>query len=138
METPAPRIGVGVLVMRDNRVLLGQRAGSHGAGTWAPPGGHLEYAESIEQCAIREVQEETGLRIGSMTYGPYTNDVFSAEGKHYVTLFVIAQCPTGDPELLEPAKCTSWQWFSWAELPKPLFAPLATLRRAGYEPPSAP
>lgn len=134
METPVPRIGVGVLIMRNDRVLLGQRAGSHGAGTWAPPGGHLEYGESIEQCAMREVQEETGLCIGSITYGPYTNDVFMSEGKHYVTLMVTAQCPTGDPKLLEPSKCSSWQWFSWAELPSPLFAPLVTLIRTGYSP----
>lgn len=134
MEPPAPRIGVGVLVMRNDRILLGQRAGSHGAGTWAPPGGHLEYGESIEQCAIREVAEETGLCILNVTHGPYTNDVFVSEGKHYVTLFVTSDCPTGDPELLEPSKCTSWQWFSWSQLPEPLFAPLSTLIRSGYTP----
>jgi 8-oxo-dGTP diphosphatase len=38
-----PRVGVGVLVMRAGKILLRQHLGSHGAGTWALPGGHLHY-----------------------------------------------------------------------------------------------
>jgi 8-oxo-dGTP diphosphatase len=138
VDPAVPRIGVAVLVLRDGLVLLGKRAGSHGAGTWAVPGGHLEFGESIERCAIREVAEETGLSIRSVDYGPYTNDVFASEGKHYVTLFVTADCPTGDPALLEPGKCSSWQWFQWEQLPEPLFAPLAELVRTGFVPHHAP
>jgi 8-oxo-dGTP diphosphatase len=59
----APRVGVGVIVLRNGLVLLGRRIGSHGAGSWALPGGHLEFGESVEQCAAREVLEETGLDI---------------------------------------------------------------------------
>src|SRR5437867_13297658 len=86
MPTPQPQIGVGVLLLRDSHVLLGQRRGSHGSDTWAPPGGHLEFGESVEDCARREVREETGLALQNIRPGPYTNDVFIAEGKHYVTL----------------------------------------------------
>lgn len=135
-ELPAPRIGVGAVVIRGGRVLLGQRLGSHGAGHWALPGGHLDHGESIEACAARELLEETGLRIQGARLGPYTNDVFVAEGKHYVTLFVIATCEPGEPALLEPDKCSGWQWFAWSELPKPLFQPLATLVASGFDPTS--
>lgn len=100
--------------------------------------GTSNSGESIEQCAIREAAEETGLCIRSVGYGPYTNDVFASEHKHYVTLFVTANCPIGEPELREPGKCASWQWFSWAELPEPLFAPLAALVVKGYVPSCAP
>lgn len=59
-----PAVGVGVLIFNDKKqMLLGKRKGSHGAGTWCNPGGHLEFGESFEQCAIREVEEETGLKI---------------------------------------------------------------------------
>ncbi|HEU5357581.1 MAG TPA: NUDIX domain-containing protein, partial [Gemmatimonadales bacterium] len=51
---PRPQLGVGVLILREGKLLLGQRRGSHGAGTWAPPGGHLDSGESVEQCACRE------------------------------------------------------------------------------------
>ena len=57
------RVGVAVIIMRQNTILLGERIGAHGANTWATPGGHLEFGEAVEQCAIREVYEETGLNL---------------------------------------------------------------------------
>lgn len=40
-----PRIGVGVCIVKNNLVLMGKRSGSHGAGQWDFPGGHLEFNE---------------------------------------------------------------------------------------------
>jgi 8-oxo-dGTP diphosphatase len=130
-----PRVGVGVLVVREGRVLLGERRGSHGAGTWAPPGGHLEYRESPADCAGRELAEETGLTGGTLTPGPYTTDVFEPEGLHYITLFVVASDVSGVPIVREPTKCVRWGWFRWSALPTPLFAPVQSLRQLGYVPP---
>lgn len=121
------RVGVGVIVARGDRILLGRRKGTHGAGTWALPGGHLEFGETVGACAKREVFEETGLRIGAIRHVDFTNDVFTAEMKHYVTLFVAADCHTGEPTLQEPDKCSEWAWFKWSALPEPLFLPLQTL-----------
>ena len=127
-------VGVGVIIIRNGLILLGERIGSHGAGTWALPGGHLEFGESVAECAIREVREETGLELRSIHPAPYTNDVFAAEGKHYVTLFVVAQSASGEPVVCEPNKCSGWHWFHWTELPTPLFQPLATLHASGFVP----
>jgi 8-oxo-dGTP diphosphatase len=137
MQEPVPRVGVGVIVLRRGLVLLGRRLGSHGAGSWALPGGHLEFGESVEQCARREVMEEAGLSLTTIAPGPYTSDLFAAEHKHYVTLFVVAQCPAGEPELREPGKCAAWQWFRWSALPQPLFQPLASLLDSGFVPETA-
>lgn len=134
MQKSSPRVGVGVIVLRDGLVLLGQRLGSHGAGTWALPGGHLEYGESVEQCAIREVEEETGLRLTEVIPGPYVNNVFVLEEEHYVTLVVLATTFQDEPVVREPTKCASWGWFEWTDLPTPLFAPLEALRRTGFVP----
>jgi 8-oxo-dGTP diphosphatase len=128
-----PLVGVGVFVLDGDRILLGKRRGSHGAGTWALPGGHLEWGETVEACARREVLEETGLEIADVRPGPFTNDVFP-EGRHYVTLFVVARRAGGTLALLEPAKCERWETFAWEALPDPLFRPLATLRATGFDP----
>ncbi|MES2121577.1 MAG: NUDIX hydrolase [Chlamydiota bacterium] len=132
-EKKRPRIGVAVLVMQEGKVLLGKRMGSHGEGDWACPGGHLEFGESVEQCAMRELAEETGLTAQSIRLGPWTNDVFE-ERKHYITFFVFVDRFAGDLQLLEPHKCQSWEWFSWNELPSPLFLPIRSLiQKVGHE-----
>lgn len=128
------RVGVAVLLLRDGKVLVGKRRGSHGAGSWGLPGGHLEQGESFEECATREVLEETGLAISGVRHAGFTNDVFADEKKHYVTLFVTADAAGGDPQLLEPHKCERWEWRAWDELPTPLFLPLQHLVDSGYRP----
>jgi 8-oxo-dGTP diphosphatase len=130
-----PQVGVGVIIVRDGLVLLGKRAGSHGAGTWAPPGGHLEFGESIESCARREVLEETGLVLKEVHPAPYTSDVMPEVHKHYVTCFVEASVSNdAEPRLMEPDKCSAWMWFHWTDLPEPLFEPMKSLVRTGFVP----
>lgn len=133
------RVGVGVIVTRDRRLLVGERVGSHGAGTWALPGGHLEYGETPESCARREVLEETGLTLGALTPVSFTSDVFEKEQRHYVTLFVQAEAAAGEARVMEPDKCRRWVWCRWEDLRspafRPLFAPLASLRDGGHVPP---
>jgi 8-oxo-dGTP diphosphatase len=136
-QVATPQVGVGVIIVRDGKVLLGLRRGSHGAGAWALPGGHLEWGESVESCARREVKEETGLHLGVVSQGPYTNDVMAAEGKHYVTCFVESTALAGEAQVLEPAKCERWAWFAWSAMPEKLFQPLKTLARSGYVPKNA-
>ena len=121
------RVGVAAVIMREGRILLGERIGSHGANTWATPGGHLELGESIEECAKREAYEETGLVVESFKKLTFTNDIFEKENKHYVTLFVVGTSSSGEPKITEPDKCKQWQWFSLDELPEPLFLPLTNL-----------
>jgi 8-oxo-dGTP diphosphatase len=134
MSSPSVRVGVGVIIVRDNQVLLGLRAGAHGAGTWALPGGHLEFGESPEDCAVREALEETGLAVTPTRRAGFTSDVFASEGRHYLTVFIEADSASGAPEVLEPTKCERWDWFGWSALPAPLFAPLASLVASGYAP----
>ena len=122
-----PKVGVAVIVVKDSKVLLGKRMNSHGSGTWQFPGGHLEFGEPIEDCAKRELFEETGLTIRNIRSGPYTNDIFNTEQKHYITLFVIADYDSGVLTVKEPKKCEKWEWFNWSQLPEPKFLPIQNL-----------
>ncbi len=98
------------------------------------PGGHLEFGESIEECAGREIREETGLTLTKFTKGTFTNDIFKEEGRHYVTIFMLSDLEQGGPELMEPEKCDEWRWFEWTNLPTPLFAPIQNLIKDGFDP----
>ena len=131
-----PLVGIAVIVLKGNRILLGKRKNSHGTGTWALPGGHLEFNESIEACAAREVLEETGIRIKNLRHGPHTNDIFKKEGKHYVTLFVVADHDSGTPVVKEPRKCEKWEWFEWPPDVQPLFLPLKNLLKQNFKIPA--
>ncbi|KAL6716364.1 hypothetical protein ACLMJK_005930 [Lecanora helva] len=147
--TPQVRVGVGVFVLEapqrslDNpRFLIGERLNAHGAGTWATPGGHLEFGESFEECAAREVMEETGLKVKNVRFLTATNNHMPADRKHYVTIFMACERENDhdQPRVMEPQKCALWDWSTWEDLlgwvrqggevkGKKLFTPLLNLIR---------
>lgn len=131
---PHVRVGVGVIITKDDKILMGQRKNSHGDGTWSFPGGHLEFNESLEDCVRREVMEETGLHVGSTSFFAQTNDMFDKEHKHYITLYMRTEYIGGEPIVKEPDKCETWEWFDWDDLPKPLFLCIENLIAAGHNP----
>jgi 8-oxo-dGTP diphosphatase len=119
------RVGVGVLVKdpsEPHKVFCGIRKGGFGNGTLALPGGHLEMMESWEDCAYREVMEECHLELHKTTIrlGHVTNDPMPDEQRHYVTIFMMAECQTTDPvqtpQNMEPEKCEGWKSYTWQEL----------------------
>lgn len=125
----SPKVGVGVLIFNQKgEMLLGKRKNAHGNALWGNPGGHLEFGESLEDCAKREVLEETGLNVGSPVFVAVTNDVFKEEDKHYISIFmkvIITESQT--VHNLEPHKTEEWKWFSLDRLPSPLFPPIKRL-----------
>lgn len=124
-----PGVGVGVLVTRDDQVLLMRRQNSHGDGTWCPPGGHLEFGEPVEECATREALEETGVTIEQISFRAITNDIFTMEEKHYVTIWVEGRYVSGEPAVTSEREASEVGWFSWHALPQPLFLPFENLLR---------
>lgn len=133
-----PRVGISVIVTRGSgEVIMGKRKGSHGADTWAFPGGHLEYGETWLGCAVRELEEETGVVPVKVEFsGQVTNDFFLVERLHYITIYMLATT-RDEPQLMEPEKCEQWRWFHWNNLPPHdrLFLPIKNLLRTGYRPP---
>ena len=122
-----PHPGVGIIIKSKlGQFLLMKRLGAHGEGTWGFPGGKLEKDESIEECAIREAKEETDLDICDVYLDKFTNDIFTEDDLHYVTLFVRCNIATtsGVPKIMEPDKCLELKWFSKDKLPENLFLPI--------------
>jgi len=120
-------VGVGVLIRRDDRLLLIRRRGVHGSGTWSTPGGHLDFGETPEACAIREAEEETGLIVSDVVFRGVTNDLFPQDGKHYITIWMEALAAEGEPTLAAPDESDAIDWFPIARLPEPLFVSLDNL-----------
>lgn len=120
MEENFPKVGIGVMIFKDGRVLLGKRRGSHGEGEYAFPGGHLDYMETIEDCAKRETFEETGIEVKDIKF-QFLANVRKYKPKHYVHIGVIADYESGEVQVKEPEKSENWNWYSLDELPEPLF-----------------
>ena len=115
-----PKVGVGVMILKDGKVLLGKRKGSHGEGEYAFPGGHLEYMESFEGCARREMKEECGIEIQNIRF-QFLSNVMKYAPKHYVHVGLIADWKNGEPRVLEPERCELWGWHDLNNLPEPMF-----------------
>ena len=105
MENKIVRAGVGVFVFKDGKFIMIQRKGSHGEGSWSVPGGHIEFSESLEETAKREILEETNLSIRNVRIGAVTNDYFRDEGKHYITVWLLSDYQGGKERIMEPDKC---------------------------------
>lgn len=120
MEENKTKVGVGVMVMKGNKTLLCKRKGSHGSGEYAFPGGHLEYMESFEQCALREIKEECDIQINNIRF-QFVSNVKKYAPKHYVHIGLVTDWVSGEPKLLEPDRAASWNWYDMDDLPQPLF-----------------
>ncbi len=121
------RVGVGVYIFNNkNQLLLGLRIGSHDAYSWCPPGGHMEFGETVEQTAIREVKEENNLDVlpEDIKLEGVTNDFYKEMDKHYITLHVFCKKYQGNERIMEPNKCIKWQWFNTDNLPENLMLPV--------------
>src|SRR5215207_4759032 len=92
-----PQVGVGIIITKDDQVLLMKRKGIHGQGTWSTPGGHLDFGETPEQCAAREAKEEVGLDVVDIRFRSITNDIFETSGKQYITIWMEGKSTLGEP-----------------------------------------
>ncbi|MBI4120747.1 MAG: NUDIX domain-containing protein [Parcubacteria group bacterium] len=115
-----PKVGVGVLVFKDKKILMGKRKNVHGAGEWSLPGGHLEYMESIIECARREVLEETGIEIENVRFLHVLN-LKDYAPHHYIDIAFTADWKSGEPQVMEPDRCEGWEWHDPEHVPEPVY-----------------
>lgn len=115
-----PRVGIDILILKDGKVLAGKRKGAHGEGEYSFPGGSLEMMESYADCARRETLEECGVHIKNVRFN-FTANSFHFDPRHYICIGLVADWESGEPTVLEPDKCESWDWYDLDALPDPMF-----------------
>ncbi|OHA18935.1 MAG: hypothetical protein A2836_03390 [Candidatus Taylorbacteria bacterium RIFCSPHIGHO2_01_FULL_45_63] len=126
-------VGFGVMMMKGNKILLGRRHADpekadselSGEGTWTMPGGKLEFGESFEEGAKREVHEETGMQLKDAKVICVNND--KTNDAHFVTIGLFSDNFEGEPKVMEPDEIVEWKWFPLNEFPSPLFFPSAKI-----------
>lgn len=123
-----PRVAVGAVVFKDERILLVQRGQAPAEGYWAIPGGSVEIGESLQQAARREILEETGVSIRARE-PVFTFDIIEkdADGNvrfHYVVVDVMADYLEGS--LRPGGDAADARWVSSGELSRLKVSP-ATL-----------
>lgn len=131
MEKNFPKVGIGIMILKDNKVLLGKRHSDpkkadselHGEANWTMPGGKLHFKEELEDAAYREVFEETGIKPDKekLKIISVTNDI--VEDAHFVTIGFLCKNFQGEPKVTEPDEITEWRWFELNDLPSPIFFP---------------
>jgi len=105
----------GVLVVRDGRVLLVQRAFEPYRGWWDVPGGFLAEGEHPEQGAVRELREETGLTVRLTGLVGIFMDEYGPSGDATLNVFYTGEVDGGDEAAGSDA--TGMRWFAPHELP---------------------
>lgn len=133
-QNQRPFVGVGSIVIKNNKVLLLKRKSSLGNDTWCFPGGHLEFKETFEEAVRRETLEESGVAIKNTRFITATNDLYEKENIHYVTIFMLSDYDHGEAKIMEPEKSSKIGWFDWNNLPSPLLLPVEILVKSGFSP----
>lgn len=124
-----PGLGVGIMILKDNKVLLGlrnpnkEKASSelNGQGTWTMPGGKVNYMEKLKDAALRELEEETSLVATNLKLICISDDM--TDTAHYVTAGFLANEFTGEVKAMEPETILEWKWFDINDLPSNMYKP---------------
>ena len=117
-----PGLGVGLVILREGKILLYKRVKPPEPGHWSIPGGKVDFMEPAAEAARREAEEETGLAIGRVSLLGPSEVLSAADNQHWISLLYIAETFEGEPQLTEPDKLTAFGWFARSELPQPLSA----------------
>ena len=117
----APRVGVGVMIVRDGRVLMARRTSGQRPGWWGWAGGKLEFGETLQDCARREAREEAGVEVANLRLLCISSII--VEDQHWVDVEFLGDIVGGEPHAAAPDELAGWAWYPLDDLPGPIFEP---------------
>ncbi|WP_412540561.1 NAD(+) diphosphatase [Longispora sp. K20-0274] len=109
----APAPVVLVLIRRDDHVLLARHSYAH-SDMWALVAGYVEYGETLEEAARREVWEEVGIEVEDLSY--VDSQPWTLSGPGTLLVGFTAQWAAGEPTV-DGVELTAAEWFPLAKLP---------------------
>ncbi|MGE4481679.1 NUDIX hydrolase [Acidocella sp.] len=108
----APKVGIGIVLIKNNEVLLVRRGKPPGVGLWSLPGGKQELGETAQETARRELREETGLECGPLSLAGYADSIHrDAQGRiefHYTILDFVARHVGGEARAGDDVSEVAW------------------------------
>jgi 8-oxo-dGTP diphosphatase len=116
-----PRVGVGVLIVQDGRVLMGRRMSGQRPGWYGWIGGKLEFGETLQACARREAREEAGVEVGNLRLLCISSII--VEDQHWIDVEFLGDIVAGEPHVAAPDELIDWAWYPIEQLPAPIFEP---------------
>lgn len=130
---PRPICAVLAVVAREGQVLLVQRANPPDAGLWGFPGGKLDAGETLEQGALRELHEETGITaVAHRVLTAVDVHERSADGRllrHFVLVAVLCRWQSGQPWAADDALDARWIALGDLDCAVPLSRDVARIAR---------
>lgn len=132
-----PRIRVAAVLPKDDSLLM-VRHRKGDKSYWMLPGGGLDYGETFEQCAIREIAEETGLEI-TIERLLYLSEAICPRGtRHVVNAYMLGRIEGGEIRLPSEDVIDAVEFIPVSELSEitvypPIASQLQQAHRSGYE-----
>ena len=109
-ENNRPSVGVATIVIKDGKIAIGKDT-RKGNTVYGVPGGHWESGETLKECAIREVEEESGIEAGNVKLISVYDFYRADKEKSYVTIGMKADYITGDFSNLHDEGRLDWAWY---------------------------
>ena len=122
------KVGLGLILLKDDKVLLAQRKrADNGRGEYGGPGGTLEPGEGLENSILRELAEECGpdVSVKNLRMICAINYRSGQTPTHWVGIGFCGDYAGGEIRLMEPDIHGAWGWHSLEDLPNPMYWPIA-------------
>jgi len=118
MKLRKPKIIVGVLAKNGNKYLLAREKLESGRDRWLVPGGKVEFGESLEDAAKRELQEETGIKADKLKFLCFKEALFPEYNYHTVIFFYSTETKQTKLSKDTDGKVQESKWFTLNEAKK--------------------